>query len=88
MEITNLCIIIVGTIKRKKNQILSRAESPRTEQNCEKLNKKRLRMFIYIYYEKSVSPMDFAYVCIIIGGTIKKKSNLSRAESPCTVKEL
>ena len=33
--------------------------------------------------------MDFKYVCIIIGGTIKKiKSNLTRAESPRTEQNL
>ena len=48
----------------------------------------RLRMLIYIYNEKSGPLMDFTYECIIIAGTIKKKSNLSRAESPRTEEKL
>ena len=40
--------------------------------NCEKLNKKLLRSLIYMQNEKSVPPMDFTCVSIIIGGTIKK----------------
>ena len=71
MDFTYVCIIIEGIMK-KLNLNLFRAQGPRTEQKCERLDENSHTPLIYIQNEKSVLPMDFTCVCIIIRGTIKK----------------
>ena len=71
MDVTYVCIIIRGTIKKIRTKFIeggrpsNRAKTMRTE--------RKLTLTVKLHIKrKKCTPMDITYVCIIIEGTLRK----------------
>ena len=88
MDITYVCIIIRGAIKKIKIKFIQGGQPSHKAKTMR--NEQKLTQTVNLHIKrKSVPPMDITYVCIIIEGTLKKLNlNLSSADGPRTEQKL